>query len=151
MKLIYNIIFFMLFVNIFIPLVSSLGIFANEYTGNEDYYKIENSDNLDRDKTFEDVTGIGFGAITSMDFVALARLGGALLVAVGLAYAFHSPAPVAVALFLVTFINVYERSESIAGQFAINPYIIFAFGMGILFLFIITMIELFTHGDASDS
>ena len=152
MKKIYIIIFFLFILNLMIPYMQSLGWFPYGYTGDPDHYKVNDEGLIETSEgTFEDVSGYSFGDISSFDLDTLATIGGAIVFGLLFAKLFHSPAPIAVTLFLAVFINIWRNSLNIVTQFKISPYLYGIFGGLILLLIIVTMIEYFAQGDVSDS
>ena len=147
MKLIYAILLFMMFFNIFSFMFGDLNIFAYTIEGDESTYNLSNIEEQTDSGIFEDVSGAGWGGVLSLDRDVWALIGVVMGGALFLSWAMHSPYPIAVGLFLSTFINVYLNSRSIFSQLEVNPYITMAFGLGIVVLFVITTIEYFTHGD----
>lgn len=153
MKIIYKIILFLLLINIFIPLVKSLNIFPNEGEGDSQYYQLDNPENAgDESEVFERTSGYEVESLFSASSMSdLSVLFGALFLGGIVALITHSIAPIAISLFLGTFINLYRNSLNIVGQLNINPYVVLAVTMTILVIIVITIIEYMTHGDVSDS
>lgn len=147
MKLIYMFLLFMIFFNIFSFMLGDLGIFSYIVEGDESTYNLSDIEERSEGDVFEDISGAGWGSVLSLDKEVWALIGVVMGGAVILAWAMHSPYPIAVGLFLATFVNVYINSKSIFSSFDVNPYITMVFGVGILVLFVITTIEYFTHGD----
>jgi len=127
---------------------ANMGIFTYEYQMDSPEYNLDDPNNMNATDVFEDVSGQDIGGLLSLDMVSWVAMGGVIAASVVLAALFRSPYPVAVGLFLATFINIYKSSEGIIESFDLNPYIILAVGLGIAGLFLITTIEYFTHGDA---
>lgn len=139
---------FSMFFNVFMFMFASMGIFTYEYQTDSSDYDLDDPDNMNATDVFEDVSGQSVGGLLSLDMVSWIAMGGVIAASIALAALFRSPYPVAVGLFLATFINIYKSSESIIESFDLDPYIVVAIGIGVVGLFLITTIEYFTHGDA---
>lgn len=148
MKLIYIIIIFMAFFNIFSFMLGELGIFSYVVHSDEAMWNLSDTTEGTDQELFERVSEQSWSDLLNLDPVALALMGGTIAGTIALAWAMHSPYPLAVGLFLATFINMYGNSRSIFSQLEINPYIRMAMGFGLLILILVTTIEYFTHGDA---
>ena len=143
MKFIYTILLFMIFLNVFTVLFTSLGIMPYGYTNEGDPIYVSNAtgEEIVKDLTkldFEDATSL---ALDNADLLIIAAGG------IAMAILMRSPAPFAVGLFLGIFINTYRKSTSIFSSFDMNQTIVVAGIVGFAFVVIITMIEYFTHGD----
>ena len=143
MKVIYIFILTLMFVNVFAFMFNELGMFDYTFSPGDAY----NMTNTTEEELFEEVTGSQFGLITSLDINSLLSIAGIVGITGVLSVFMHSPYPIAVGLFLATFINLYMNSNSILNTVDVNPYLSMAFGLGMVFLFVITIIEYFTHGD----
>jgi len=142
MKFIYVIILFLVFFNLASILVAGLGIIPYEYTIMGDLY----TEDASGETVFANLSNVSFENAADM------MLGNASVIAliVGggvLAWITHSPAPLALALFLGVFITTFKRSITIFSGMGINN-VMWVMGLaGMAFLIVITMIEYFTHGD----
>ena len=141
MKFIYTILFFMIFLNIATFLFIGLGIFPYSIASGGNYSEDMSGEELFEDLSDADFDDIASLAITNIDLIAIIAGGGAL------AWLTHSPAPLAVGIFLGIFINTFRRSTAIFAGFNVNEHIYTAMFVGIIFLFVITLIEYFTQGD----
>lgn len=155
MKLMYVVMLFLIFFNLFSFMSIGLEIFPYEYGTDYENFDINvTADTVPGQDTFKDLTGLDpldvfgifFGDISEGAnlLITVAAFG----VAVAAAWLTHSTAPLVVA-FLGNLIRVtFTKSYSTFYQFEIDPYIQLAFGLGILFLLVITAAEYLTHGDA---
>lgn len=142
MKFIYTILLFLIFVNVFTFLFAGLGIFPYEYTVAGDVY----TEGMSGEELFTNLSDIDFETLTTLSLDNADLL---LIAAGGIAMSvlFKSAAPFAVGIFLGVFVNTFRRSISIINSFGMNHYIVVAAIIGIIFLFVITLIEYFTQGD----
>jgi hypothetical protein len=152
MKLIVKWCLFLIFVNIFIPMIAGLNIFPNPIEEDSTYYEIDDIDNLPSDsEAFEQASGYNYEDLTEIGWETFAILGTTILFGVAFAKMTRSLSPLLISLFFATFINIYRRSSSFISSFDVNPYIILAFSVGVLVFMLYTIIEYFHQGDASDS
>ena len=158
MKLIYVVIIFLLFFNIFNFMFSWTSMFNYMYepsTGDA-YSDINISEDElpPSESVFRDVTGgIDYGNVFSIFFgnfdswADILTIAGLIGAAAALAWATKSLAPF-VLVFLGNLIkNTYENSLGVFEQFPVNDYIWLIFGIGMAFLLVITAAEYMTHGD----
>ena len=151
MKIVVKIILFLILINIFIPMVKSLNIFDAVPNSEDTHYNLEDGV-PDESQVFEDIAEVdpeSLFASSSMEDLGI--LLGSLFLGGIVALITHSIAPIAISLFIGTFLNIYRNSMNIVGQLDINPYIVLAFTLSILVLVVYTIIEYMTQGDASDS
>lgn len=143
MKFIYTILLFLIFFNVFSFLLVGLNIIPYEVSHQSDAY----TPDMTGEGLFENLSTVNFETITTLSLDNLDLL---VIVAggLGMALLMRSPAPFAVGLFLGVFINTFRKSIAIMQSFDINQHIVTAAIVGVIFLFIITMIEYFTQGDA---
>lgn len=152
MKTVIKIVLFMVLINIFIPMVASLGFFPATIEGSDQYFELDDEGNLPSDdEAFRQAAGYNFSSLTNIGFETFSILGIGVLVGIGLMKLTNSILPLIISLFFATFLNIYLRTSAIIASFKINPYIVLAFALMMLLLFFITIIEYFTQGDASDS
>ena len=154
MKLIYIVILFMVFFNIFVFMFGYMNIFGEVYEGDSEHYNInESADQSNSEGFVEDVSDMSFGDVMYLFFGEIEggnilgtvlTLGGALF----LAWLTRSPAPFVLG-FLANFMRVtYTNSMDVFEQMPTNGYMMLAGTVGMIFLFIITSAEYLTHGDA---
>lgn len=153
MKTVVKICLFLVLVNIFIPMIASLGFFYDPVEGDQTYYHLgTDEENLPTDdEGFQRVAGYSFSSLTNIGIETFAVLGLSVLVGLALMKVTSSISPLIVSLFFATFFNIYRRSSNLLSSFQINPYIVLAFTVVMLIMFLYTMVEYFHQGDASDS
>lgn len=153
MKTIVKMCLFMVLVNVFIPMVASLGFFNDPVEGDQDYYALgtEEEGLPTDDEAFSRAAGYSFNSLTTIGFETFAVLGISLLIGLALMKATQSISPLIISLFFATFFNIYRRSSNLVSSFQVNPYLVLAFGLMFLIMFFYTMVEYFHQGDASDS
>lgn len=153
MKTVVKMCLFMVLVNVFIPMVASLGFFYDPVEGDQDYYKLGTDEEglPTDDEAFERAAGFRFSGITSIGLETFAILGIATLVGIAFMKLTNNISPLIISLFFATFFNIYRRSSNLISSFQINPYIVLAFSLVLLIMFFYTIVEYFHQGDASDS
>lgn len=157
MKKLFIIVIFMIFFNIFCFMFAWFGIFPAEYetdTGSIDVnttgsmqtpgeqYINTMSDGL----TFGNIVSIFLGRFDSLSgfLASIVLIAGAVAASVLM----HTPAPLVIG-FVGTFVkNLYLNASEIFARYPVNNYFMMAFGAGMLILFVITIAEYLTHGDA---
>ena len=147
MKKLYTVIVFLLFFNIFCFLFASLNIFPTN-PGTSDI-------NMTSSETFiYDLSNYNISSIFNLlffdtenpDWSSIASIL-ALSAAGVLAVSTRNPSPFVV-MFIANFMfNLYRKSMPIFNQFQINQYFMMAGLVGMVMLFIITSLEVLTHGD----
>jgi len=148
MKLMYVIILFLVFFNIFSFISVKLEIFPYEYTPDTKHFDIDGGSY----QNFKNTTGFGigevvrvlFGDITVSNAVITIGMLVLALIAVKLA---HSITPLVVLFFANMARVTYENIYGVMNQIEIDPLVSLAIGVGICFLIIITSVEYMTHGD----
>ena len=155
MKLVYVMILFLVFFNVFSFMSIYMGIFPYNYNVDDEGYDINvTGESIPGEGTFKKLTGHNVMNVLTIFFGDLSSAGGLLTtlaifgVAAVAAWLTHSPSPFVVAFLGNTVRVTYENSYNVFYQFEINPYIQLAIGIGICFLIVITAAEYLTHGDA---
>ena len=152
MKKLFVIILFMIMVNVFIIMFSSMNLFPNSIEAGGNY---SDANNETAEDVLYDVSGSDFGDVLGIIFVdvnsdplnilaSVLMLGGAAF----LAWLTRSPAPFVVAVVANVFKNTYVNSMDFLEQFPINNYLMMAGMIAMIILLIITCLEYLTHGDA---
>ena len=155
MKLIYVIVLFLIFFNVFSFMFAWVGVFPYGYGTDEtaNYDLGEAEDNTPAEVVFENVSGQSFGNLLLIFFGDISSAGGILTtlaifgVAAVAAWLTHSPAPFVVAFVGNVMKNTYLNSISVFEQFPINNYLMLAGMIGMIVLFVVTCAEYLTHGD----
>lgn len=155
MKLIYTVILFLVFFNIFSFMIVYMDIIPYGFSPDDEQYDVNvTGDTIPGESTFKELTGFNVMQIIGIFFGDLSSVGGVLatIAIIGIAsvaaWLTHSAAPFVVA-FLGNIVRVtYVNSMGVMTQFEINPYINLAISIGICFLIVITAAEYLTHGDA---
>ena len=151
MKKLFIIILFMILVNVFIIMFSSINLFPYDVDEGGNYTSAENDT---AEGVLYDISGSDFGDILGIIFVdinsdplnilaSVLMLGGAAF----LAWLTRSPAPFVVAVVANVFKNVYVNSMDFLEQFPINNYLMMAGMIAMLILLVVTCLEYLTHGD----
>lgn len=159
MKAVYVIIIFLVFFNIFAFMFGWFGMFPYEYdpdsgsfgsnvntTGGVSSSDIVLGDISGHDDPFDmamsiffgDLEGVG-GLLSSLAILSLAGIA---------AWLTKSPAPFVVGFLGNMMKNTYLNSYDVFQQFPINNYLWLAMLIGMLLLFLVTVAETLTHGDA---
>ena len=153
MKLIYMVILFLIFFNVFtflFVLGGPVGIFPYAYDTGNPGYDIGEGENMSSEAVFENASEIGvsdvfnvfFGSDDTALWTTLLMMGGAI----ALAYITHSPAP-----FVVVFVgnimkNIYMMNRDVFNQFPVNNYLMLVVGIGMIILLLVTCAEYLTSG-----
>lgn len=153
MKFIYIILMFMVFVNIFTFMFAYLDIIPYQILVGDQYYELNDVTNMRGEDVFFQISNYNFSDVTgtlnlissvlsgNLDFLGIVAAG------IGASIFLHSASPLAVSIFLGVFVNTFRRSSSVFYGFQANEYLIVAAMAGVIFMFVITMIEYFTQGD----
>lgn len=155
MKRLYVIILFLIFFNIFTFMLPTLQIFPfiEGFPTGYAAYNLTDTENASAQEIAEKSSGYDFNDVISLligDISSIAEiiatigiLGGAL----ALAYITHSPTPLIIGVVANIMKNIYlnnlEVFESIP---EINEYLMLASLVGMIILFILTCMEILSHG-----
>ena len=157
MKVVVKWCLFLIFVNLFIPCIASLGFFAYTVEGDDTFYDLNDADIDDvpsDTEGFRKATGYEFDGLTNIGLETFGILGLSAIIGIGFMKMTRSLSPLLISLFFATFFNIWRRSSGILSSFSNNPvtpWLVMIVSVGVLVYFLYTVIEYYHQGDASDS
>jgi hypothetical protein len=152
MKMIYVILLFIVFFNIFSFMLGALPLFDTAFAEGNPKYNLSQHENKSAEQIAENATGVGYddffkillGDIDNLAdfFLSFGILGGAI----ALAYVTKSPAPLVIGVVANIMKNTYTSNIEIFNSLEVNNYLMLASMVGMILLFLITCIEYMVSG-----